>query len=62
MRHICGCAAAGIAAWKRGRRYWVIARCSTAANQIKCAAMSDIDAEEKPPRLLKSSKAGQEGY
>jgi hypothetical protein len=24
--------------------------------------MSDIDAEEKPPRLLKSRKAGQEGY
>jgi hypothetical protein len=40
----------------------LLARCLTAANQIISAAMSDIDTQEKPPRLLEDSKAWQEGY
>jgi len=40
----------------------LLARCSTGANQIISAAMSDIDTEEKPPVPLKDRKAWQEGY
>src|SRR5262245_60050041 len=39
-----------------------LARCSTGANQIISAAMSDIDTEEKPPVPLKDRKAWHEGY
>jgi hypothetical protein len=43
-------------AWKRGTP-----RCSTGANQIIFAIMSDIDTEETPPVPLKDRKAWQEG-